>query len=44
MIFYYSGHGSSIKNTSSDEADQRDETIVPRTRHGLRSMARNSPA
>src|SRR4051812_38194083 len=30
VVFYYSGHGSSIKNTASDEADQRDETIVPK--------------
>lgn len=30
VLFYYTGHGSSIKNTASDEPDHRDETIVPR--------------
>jgi hypothetical protein len=29
VIFYYSGHGSWVKNSLSDESDQRDETIVP---------------
>lgn len=29
LLFYYSGHGSSIKNSLSDEPDLRDETIVP---------------
>jgi uncharacterized caspase-like protein len=28
-FFYFSGHGSSIRNTLSDELDSRDETIVP---------------
>ncbi|HTK38532.1 MAG TPA: caspase family protein [Pyrinomonadaceae bacterium] len=28
-LFYFSGHGSSVKNSLSDEADHRDETIVP---------------
>jgi hypothetical protein len=28
-VFYYSGHGSQIRNSKSDEADKRDETIVP---------------
>jgi hypothetical protein len=28
-LFYYSGHGSSVKNRQSDEKDRRDETIVP---------------
>ena len=28
-VFYFSGHGSSVKNSLSDEADRRDETIVP---------------
>jgi len=28
-LFYFSGHGSSVKNSLSDEADRRDETIVP---------------
>jgi len=30
VLFYYTGHGSSIKNSASDEADKRDETIVPK--------------
>ncbi|HTH51588.1 MAG TPA: caspase family protein, partial [Pyrinomonadaceae bacterium] len=29
VIIYYSGHGSSIKNTLNSENDLRDETIVP---------------
>src|SRR5262249_411148 len=29
VLFYYSGHGSWVKNSLSDESDQRDETIVP---------------
>jgi hypothetical protein len=29
VVFYYSGHGSWVKNSLSDESDQRDETIVP---------------
>jgi len=28
-LFYFSGHGSSVKNSLSDESDHRDETIVP---------------
>lgn len=28
-IFYYSGHGSQIKNLSSPEPDKMDETLVP---------------
>ncbi len=28
-LFYYAGHGSQVKNTGSEEADQLDETIVP---------------
>ena len=28
-LFYFSGHGSSVRNSLSDEADLRDETIVP---------------
>ena len=28
-LFYYSGHGSWIRNTKTDENDCRDETIVP---------------
>ena len=29
VIFYFSGHGSQMKDTSGDEADGYDETIVP---------------
>lgn len=29
LVFYYSGHGSSIKDNSNDEADGLDEVIVP---------------
>jgi hypothetical protein len=29
VLFYFSGHGSWVKNTLSDETDLRDETIVP---------------
>jgi hypothetical protein len=28
-LFYYSGHGSRVKNSKSDEWDKRDETLVP---------------
>ncbi|MDQ1350916.1 MAG: hypothetical protein QG657_1218, partial [Acidobacteriota bacterium] len=28
-LFYYSGHGSRIKNSKSDEPDKMDETLVP---------------
>jgi hypothetical protein len=28
-FFYYSGHGSWVKNSKTDENDERDETIVP---------------
>jgi hypothetical protein len=28
-LFYYSGHGSRVKNSKSDEPDQMDETLVP---------------
>lgn len=28
-LFYYSGHGSWVRNTKTDENDDRDETIVP---------------
>lgn len=29
VLFYYSGHGSQVENSQSDELDKRDETIVP---------------
>lgn len=29
ILFYYSGHGSSIVDTSKDEPDRRDEVIIP---------------
>jgi hypothetical protein len=29
ILFYYSGHGSSITDTSGDEPDRRDEVIIP---------------
>lgn len=29
VIWHYSGHGSSIRDTSGDERDGRDETLVP---------------
>lgn len=29
VVFYYAGHGSQVTNTASDEADGKDETIVP---------------
>jgi hypothetical protein len=29
VLFYYSGHGSQVRNTKSDEDDQLDESIVP---------------
>ena len=29
VLFYFSGHGSWVKNSLSDESDLRDETIVP---------------
>ncbi len=29
FIFYYSGHGSSVTDTSGDEPDRRDEVIIP---------------
>lgn len=29
LIFYYSGHGSYIRDTSGDENDGRDEVIIP---------------
>lgn len=29
ILFYYSGHGSSIVDTSRDEPDRRDEVIIP---------------
>lgn len=38
-VFYYSGHGSQVKDRNGDEADQCDETFLPhdaRTRHGDR--------
>ncbi len=28
-VFYYAGHGSQVRNTSSDELDGMDETLVP---------------
>jgi len=28
-LFYYSGHGSRVKNSMSDEPDKMDETLVP---------------
>jgi hypothetical protein len=31
-LFYYSGHGSQMANTASDEYDGKDETIVPADR------------
>src|ERR1041385_814059 len=44
-LFYYSGHGSWVKNSLTDESDHRDETIVPydavrpvRTRADLRDI------
>jgi len=29
LVFYYSGHGSSINDTNGDEADKKDEVIIP---------------
>lgn len=29
VVVYYAGHGSQIRNIASNEADQKDETIVP---------------
>lgn len=29
VVFYFSGHGSQVKNTESDEPDRLDESIVP---------------
>src|SRR5204863_464530 len=29
VFFFYAGHGSQVRNTRSDEADQLDESIVP---------------
>ena len=29
LVFHYSGHGSNIRDTNSDETDGMDETIVP---------------
>jgi hypothetical protein len=29
VLFYYSGHGSQVRNTLSDEADRLDESLVP---------------
>ena len=29
VVIYYAGHGSQIRNIASNEADQKDETIVP---------------
>jgi hypothetical protein len=29
VLFYYSGHGSQVRNTRSDEADLYDESLVP---------------
>ncbi len=29
VLIYYSGHGSQVRDTSGDEADGRDETLVP---------------
>lgn len=29
LLFYYSGHGSQVRNTRSSEADQLDESLVP---------------
>lgn len=29
LFFYYSGHGSSIKDASSDESDEKDEVLIP---------------
>ena len=29
VVFYYAGHGSQVTNTATDEADGKDETIVP---------------
>jgi len=29
VVIYYAGHGSQIRNVTSSEADQKDETIVP---------------
>ena len=29
LVFYYSGHGSQVVDTSGDEPDRRDETICP---------------
>lgn len=28
-VFYYAGHGSQVRNSLSNETDQKDETIVP---------------
>lgn len=29
LVFYYSGHGSYLKDTSGDETDRRDDLLVP---------------
>jgi hypothetical protein len=29
LLFYFSGHGSSIKDTSKDESDRKDEILIP---------------
>ncbi|CAN0392663.1 unnamed protein product, partial [Hapterophycus canaliculatus] len=29
LFMHYSGHGGSVKDTSGDEADNMDETMVP---------------
>ncbi|MEO0557506.1 MAG: caspase family protein [Bacteroidota bacterium] len=29
LVFYYAGHGSQVTNTATDEADGKDESIVP---------------
>lgn len=34
IVFYYSGHGSQVYDTSSDEVDHRDETLCPVTVSG----------
>lgn len=29
LLFFLAGHGGSVKDTSGDEADNKDETMVP---------------
>ena len=39
LVFHFSGHGSQVVNSRSDEADKRDETLVPAdVRRGARDI------